>query len=232
VQPQTEFMYSVGPDIQARLVESLSGLPFDEYLKRHLFGPLKMKDADFYVPPGKADRLATVYWSKEGALTPLDATHGHPDGGVLVQPESVNSYLSKPARTGGSFGLVGTVQDYWRFAQMMANGGELDGARILSPAVVQYMTRDHLGSIAMLDSEGRPAGTGFGLGFAVMLDDARSGYMSPRGAYFWAGAAATYFWVDPAHDLVVVAMTQHMGVPALDSLWAQLRTLIYSALLN
>jgi CubicO group peptidase (beta-lactamase class C family) len=235
-QPGTKFIYSIGPDVQARLVEILSGMSFDEFLQKRLFGPLGMKNTDFWLAADKAPRLAKVYWVKDGMLRPLDAAHGHPDGGFLVQPGSVNSYTVNHIRKGGSYGLVSSAQDYWRFAQMLLNGGVLDGTRILSPQVVRYMTRDHLGAIEMplLDgrpSDGRPAGVGFGLGFAIMKDPAAAGFMSSEGTYYWAGAAATHFWVDPKEDLVVVAMSQHMGEPG-GELWPQIRTLVYSALVQ
>jgi len=228
-QPATKFDYSVGPDVQARLVEVLSGMPFDEFLEKRLFTPLGMRDVGFYVPPAKASRLATVYWVKEGKLTPLDETYGHPGGDIFVfQPWSVNSYTTKHKRTGGSYGLAGTAEDYWRFAQMMLNGGEMNGKRILSPQTVAFMAQDHLEPAGIPDFE---RGVGFGLGFAVMKNEAAAGYMSPGGSFYWAGAAATHFWIDPKEDIVVVAMTQHMGTPAADELWGQLRTLVYSALM-
>ena len=232
VQPGTKFVYSVGPDIQARLVEVLSGVPFDEFVEKRLFKPLGMRDAGFWVPADKAKRLASVHWAKDGKLVPLDEKHGHPDGGVLVEPWSVNSYTVNHKHKGGSFGLVSTAEDYWRFAQMMLNGGELQGTRILSPQVVHYMARDHLGAIPIGEPGERPSGLGFGLGFAIMKDPAAAGFMSSEGSFFWSGAAATHFWIDPKEDLVVVAMTQHMHAPAADAVWAQLRTLVYSALMQ
>jgi CubicO group peptidase (beta-lactamase class C family) len=228
-QPETTFAYSVGPDVQARLVEVLSGMPFDEFLQRRLFEPLKMKDAGFWVPAENLNRLATVHWQNKGKLMPLDAAHGHPDGGVLIQPWLVNSYAAKHRHTGGSFGLVSTTEDYWRFAQMLLNSGELNGTRILAPEVVHYMTRDHLGTIPIRGGD-LTAGVGFGLGFAVMKDPAEAAYLSSEGSFFWGGAANTAFWIDPKKDLVVVAMTQHMSVPAAEALWSQISTLVYSAL--
>jgi len=115
---------------------------------------------------------------------------------------------------------------------MMLNGVIFNGTRILAPEVVRYMTRDHLGMISMSDPDQPPAGIGFGLGFAVMKDPAEAGYMSSEGSFFWAGAANTHFWIDPKEDLVVVAMTQHMGVPTAEASWQQIRTLVYSALQN
>jgi len=232
-QPGTKFVYSVGPDIQARLVEVLSGMTFEEFLEKRLFNPLGMKDAGFWVPADKASRLATVYWAKDGKLLPLDAAHGHPDRGLLVEPWFVNSYTTKHKHTGGSFGLVSTTEDYWRFAQMMLNAGQLNGARILSPQVVHFMARDHLGTIRSSEPNAFLAGVGFGLGFAVMKDPAEAGYMSSEGSFFWAGAANTHFWIDPKEDMVVVAMTQDMGgAPGAETLWPQIRTLVYSALME
>jgi CubicO group peptidase (beta-lactamase class C family) len=232
-QPGTKFVYSVGPDVQARLVEVLSGMPFDEFLQKRLFDPLGMKDAGFWVPPEKVNRLATVYWAKDGKLLPLDAAHGHPPGGVLVEPSLVNSYTANHKHKGGSFGLVSTAEDYWRFAQMMLNGGQFDGRRVLAPQVVHYMGRDHLGTVSMDSPGDRPSGIGFGLGFAVMKNPAEAGYMSSEGTFFWAGAADTHFWIDPKEDLVVVAMTQDMeGAPGMETLRSQLRTLVYSALME
>jgi CubicO group peptidase (beta-lactamase class C family) len=232
-QPGTQFVYSVGPDVQARLVEVLSGMPFEEFLQKRLFNPLGMKDAGFWVAPEKANRLATVYWAKDSKLQPLDDAHGHPPGGILVEPILVNSYTANHSHKGGSFGLVSTAEDYWRFAQMMLNGGELQGTRVLAPRVVRYMARDHLGTIRMEGPGDRPSGLGFGLGFAVIRDPAAVGYLSSEGTYFWFGAANTHFWIDPKEDLIVVAMTQQMGGGlGMESLLPQLRTLVYSALLD
>lgn len=231
-QPETKFVYSVGPDIQARLVEILSGMPFDVFLEKRLFKPLGMKDAGFWVPAENVNRLASVHWEKDGRLIPLDEAHGHPTGGVLVQPSSVNSYTVNHKHKGGSFGLVSTAEDYWRFAQMMLSGGKLNGTRILAPQIVRFIARDHLGTIAMGETGERSSGIGFGLGFAVMKDPAEAGYMSSEGSIFWAGAANTHFWIDPKEDMVVVAMTQHMDAPGAEALWPQIRTLVYSALLN
>jgi CubicO group peptidase (beta-lactamase class C family) len=230
-QPGTVWDYSIGPDIQARLVEVLSGMPFDEYLQRNLFQPLKMKDAGFFASPAAAARLVPVSWmNQEHHLVPLDAEHGHPDGGFLLQPEFVNSYTVNHRRKGGSYGLIGTAEDYFRFAQAMLNGGTLDGARILAPRTVDFMTRDHLGEIRMPTQDGTQSGMGFGLGFAVIKDPALAGEMTSTGTYTWAGAAATHFWVDPKEDLVVVALTQLMDAPAAQPLWPQLRALVYSSL--
>jgi CubicO group peptidase (beta-lactamase class C family) len=231
-QPQSRFVYSIGCDIQARLVEILSGLPFDVFLDQRLFKPLGMKDAGFWVPAERANRLATVHWVKDGRLIPLDESHGHPTGGVLVQPWSVNSYTVNHRHKGGSVGLVSTAEDYWRFAQMILNGGQLNGTRVLAPQTVKFMSRDHLGSIPIGEPGDQFSGIGFGLGLAVTKDPAEAGYMSSEGSLFWAGAANTHFWIDLEEDMVVVAMTQHMEAPGAEALRSQIRTMVYSALMN
>jgi CubicO group peptidase (beta-lactamase class C family) len=229
-QPGTKFVYSVGPDVQARLVEVLSGMTFDEYLERHIFTPLGMKDAGFWVPPDKADRLAAVHWRKDGKLVPLDEAHGHPGGDLVIfQPWSVNSYTVNHKHKGGSYGLVATAADYWRFAQMILNGGELNGARILSPRTVEFMGQDHLEPAGIPDFD---KGVGFGLGFAVVKNEAGAGSLGSDGGLYWGGAAATSFWIDPKEDIVIIGMTQHMGNPAADPVGTQLKTLVYSALLG
>ena len=226
-QPGTRWEYSIGPDIDARLVEIVSGQPFDEFLERRIFKPLGMRDTAFWVPPGKAARLATVHWLKNGKLAPLDAVHGTPDAkSILTQPALVNSYTVDHPRKGGSYGLVSTAEDYWRFAQMILNGGELDGVRILGPRTVKYMLSDHLeGSGLKMDS-----GQSFGLGFGLVKDAAASGFISSAGSAFWAGAASTAFWIDPREELVVVAMTQHFGVPATGPIQEQILSIVYGAI--
>ena len=229
-QPGSKFNYSVGPDVQARLVEAISGVPFDEYLQKHIFDPLGMKDTGFWLGPDKADRLAAVHWMKKAKLTPLDEAHGHPDGDVpILQPWSVNSYTVNHKRKGGSYGLVATAEDYWRFAQMILSGGELNGVRILSPQTVHFMGQDHLEPAGIPDFE---KGRGFGLGFAVVENQAAAATLGSDGGLYWGGAANTSFWIDPKEDIVVIAMTQHMSAPAAGDAVAQMRTLVYSALIG
>jgi CubicO group peptidase (beta-lactamase class C family) len=231
-QPGKRVIYSVGPDVQARLVEILSGVPFDEFLKTRLFKPLGMKDTGFWVPPDRTGRLATVYWAKDGKLTPLDQTHGYPvTVGFLAKPEVVNSYTVDHQRKGGSYGLVSTAEDYWRFAQMMLNGGALDGTRILSPQVVRYMTRDHTGNEVSMPGW-FPKGTAYGLGFGVVKDAAAMGVVGSDGAFFWGGAALTQYWIDPKANMVILAMTQHLGAPRAAEVVAELQPLVYSALME
>lgn len=218
--PGTKFAYSVGPDIEARLAEVLSGMPFDEFLEERLFKPLGMKDTGFWVSPDNAGRLAGLHSAKDGKLAPMDM-QGEPD------PHTANH-----KRKGGSFGLVSTAEDYWRFAQMLLNGGEFEGKRILAPRVVRYMTRDHLQSIEIPNPNGAPSGLGWGLGFSVVKDAVQAASLLSQGTFSHAGAAATYCWIDPKEDMVVVAMTQHFDTPGVEMLWAQIPTLVYSALVD
>jgi len=229
-QPGTKFEYSVGQDVQARLVEIFSGMPFYQFLEQRLFEPLGMKDCSYWVKD--ASRLAAVHWSKKGKLVPCDDAHGCPDArdDFLLDASNINSYTTVHAHEGGSYGLVGTTEDYWRFAQAMLDGGQFQGHRILSPSTVHYIAQDHLppGVPAFSDS----SGMGWGLGFAVLKDPAAAGFNGTEGQLFWGGAANTLFWIDPKNDIVVVAMTQHMDAPNIPPLWAQVRALVYAALIE
>ncbi len=227
-QPGSQYRYSVGPDVVLRLVEVLSGMPADEYLQEKIFAPLAMSDAGYWLDSDNAHRLSPVHWLNDnGDLVPIDEEYGHPAGGPLVQPGSVNTYTFDHEFKGGSFGLVASTEDYWRFSQAMLNGGELNGERILGPRTVEFMHRDHL--TAAQNATFSPA-MGFGLGFATIKDPDLLGYMSSEGTYYWGGAAATSFWIDPVEDLVVIAMTQHMGTPGSASIRAEMAALVYSAL--
>jgi CubicO group peptidase (beta-lactamase class C family) len=231
-QPGTKFEYSVVQDVQARLVEVLSGVPFDQFLEKRLFAPLGMTDTSHWVKPGKVSRLVPVHWLKNGEVVPCDKAHGCATGGF--DEAEIGSYTKNNLRKGGSFGLTGTAQDYWRFAQMMANGGEFNGHRFLSRSTVRYMSRDHLGPAALLNERGESTGTGWGLGFAVVKDAAAAGSMIPDGSYYWAGAANTFFWIDPTNDIVVVGMTQSMDpkIEGWPTLREQVGAMVYGALVN
>lgn len=228
-QPGAMYRYSVGPDVALRLVEVISGMPADEYLQEKLFDPLGMSDSGYWLDSDKAYRLAPVHWSKEGKLVPINEEFGSPGGGPLTQSWSVNSYTFDHEFHGGSFGLLATAADYWRFAQAMLNGGELEGERILGSRTVDFMSRNHL--TAAQDATFSPD-LGFGLGFAVMEDMTVAGYPISEGSFFWGGAAATSFWIDPVEDIVVVAMTQHMGVSATNSIRAELAAMVYGAVVD
>ena len=193
-QPGTVWEYGLSTDVLGRLVEVISGQRFDRYLDEHIFGPLGMKDTGFWVPPESAHRLAGVYEPNEDntAIFPYD-------------PEKTRDYLNKPTYFSGGGGLVSTAEDYVRFCQMLLNGGELGGVRILGSETVELMVSDHLAGI----DDRRDLGPyGFGLGFAVTNDRGVSGEILSAGSYGWGGMAHTGFWIDPQEELVGVFMTQ------------------------
>jgi CubicO group peptidase (beta-lactamase class C family) len=199
-QPGSMWHYSVSVDVQGYLVEVLSGQPFDEFLEEHIFVPLGMTDSAFYVSEDKADRFAQVYnYEADGSLV---AREGFGGGDA----DAPSPYLTNPAFFSGGGGLVASTMDYARFSQMLLNGGELDGVRILSPLTVELMHRNQLPRAL---GEMSP-GTGFGLDFAVIMDPVEADGVS-KGEYYWGGAAGTWFWIDPKEDLIFVGMIQQFG---------------------
>ncbi len=191
--PGEKFHYSIAVDVQGRLVEVLSGMRFDRYLKEKIFGPLGMVDTGFSVPAEKHNRFAQIYGLEDGKLS-------------VSEPVQSRRYLTPPAWHSGGGGLVSTAMDYLRFCQMLLNNGELDGVRLLGRKTVELMTRDHL---AHADpSRAATTGYGFGLNFAVHLDPAVSGSAASVGEYNWGGAAGTKFWIDPAEEFIGVYMIQ------------------------
>ncbi len=226
--PGTRWHYSVSVDIQGRLVEVVSGMRFGEFLQKRLFEPLDMVDTSFTVPQEKLDRLAQIYspeGTEEGAsafLTPNTSST------LVVSPASVNdSFMAGATFESGGGGLVSTARDYMRFSQMMLNGGELDGVRILSPKTVELMTINHLGDMEM--GFGR-RGVGFGLGFAVALDQGRIGELGSVGEYNWGGAAGTRFWIDPEEQLIGIFMVQ--SIPHRTRLGSDFKNLTYQAIVE
>ncbi len=225
-QPGTRWLYSHGMDIAARLVEIMSGMSYDDYLKMAIFEPLGMVDTDFFVPEDKTARFAANYG--RNARKEL----------VLIDDPERSTYLRKPKLLNGGGGLVGTTADYVRFASMLANGGELDGARILGRKTLELMTSNHLAGDGEMADFALPmgygevgfAGAGFGLTVAVSKGPAATGVVGSAGEFMWGGAASTTFWVDPAEQLAVVFMTQLMPSGTFN-FRGQLKTLVYGALL-
>lgn len=221
--PGSAWNYSVATDVLGYLVETISGQPFDAFLKSRIFDPLKMVDTSFFVPESQRARFTACY-----ALTP--------SGKIVLQDDPEKSrYLSDPAVKSGGGGLVSTADDYMRFCRMLLNGGELDGARLLSPKTIRLMTINHLPGgkeltelSKSLFSEAVFEGLGFGLGFAMTIDQARTKNLGSHGEYFWGGMASTAFWIDPVEDLAVVFLTQLMPSTAYP-IRRELRTLVYSA---
>ncbi len=222
--PGAHWNYGISTDIVGRLVEILSGLPLDEYLRRELFEPLGMVDTGFFVPGQSAPRLAACYQYRP-ANTPR-----------LMEGPFANGFLHPRSYLSGAGGLVSTTHDYVAFCQMLANGGQLDGRRVLGRKTLQLMTVNHLPGGAALEDlavggfgEANFEGVGFGLGFAVGLGPAATAMAGSGGEFYWGGAASTAFWVDPAEDLFVVFMTQLFPSVAYP-FRAQLRALVYQAL--
>jgi CubicO group peptidase (beta-lactamase class C family) len=202
--PGSAFEYGISTDVVARLVEVLSGMPFDRYLEEHVFGPLGMVDTAFFVPPEKLERFAEVYSLVDGELT------------ASASPLARN-YLTPPSYFSGAGGLVSTTADYQRFCEMLVNRGERAGERVIGRKTLELMTMNHLFDNRDLDAHAislREAvwmrGIGFGLGFSVVMDVARAGVTCSLGQYGWGGAASTYFWIDPLEQVTALMMTQFM----------------------
>jgi len=227
-EPGTRWHYSVSVDVQGRLVEAVSGMRFGEFLEKRIFAPLGMVDTSFVVPDEKWPRVAQIY-SPEGTPEGIDAFLAANDSTTLVvSSDSVNAgYRSGASFESGGGGLVSTADDYLRFAQMMLNGGELGGVRLLSPKSVELMTVNHLGELPMgFDSRG----VGFGLGFAVALDQGDIGELGSVGEYNWGGAAGTRFWIDPEEQLIGIFMVQ--SIPHRTRLGSEFKNLTYQAIVE
>ncbi len=194
--PGEKWHYSVAVDVQGHLIEALSGKPLDLFLEERVFKPLSMVDTGFHVPEDKLDRFAQLYAPTEESNQKL-----------RIAEASVSEWFVKPGTFfSGGGGLLSTTLDYLRFSQMMLNGGELDGVRLLGRKTVELMTRDHTEGIDMSLTL-RP-GWGFGLGVAVHKDPGISGQANSVGTFSWGGAAGTGVWIDPTEDLVVIYMVQ------------------------
>ncbi len=228
--PGDAWNYSVSTDVLGYLVETISGMPFADFLEQNIFQPLGMVDTAFTVPAEKKHRLTACYAA--GVLGSKAVKAGPPP--LQDDPEK-SPYLTPTDFPSGGGGLTSTMADYMRFARMLLNGGELDGARLLSPKTLQLMTANHLPGgkdltqmSKSLFSEATYAGVGFGLGFGVTVDPAATMIPGSKGDFFWGGAASTFFWVDPVEDLTVVFMTQLLPSSAYP-VRRELRTLVYAA---
>lgn len=221
-QPGTKFVYGYNTDILGAVIEVVSGKPLDQFLTENIFDPLHMHDTYFYVPENKTDRVATVY-SLKGDKISLAANPGQLEGGSHV---GQGHYINGPRKGfSGGAGLVSTARNYGTFLQMVANGGTLNGTRILGPKTVEHMIQNHLDGIDF-----RP-GLGFGLGFQVITDLGEFAEPGSKGTYGWGGAYHSTYWIDPKEDLVVVYMTQLIPAGGLDD-QSKLRALIYQAIID
>jgi CubicO group peptidase (beta-lactamase class C family) len=225
--PGTGWLYSLSTDVCARLVEVLSGRRFDHYLQQAIFDPLGMPDTGFSVPDAEIGRFAALY-------------RRNPDKSLRLLDDPVTSgYRTHPAFLSGGGGLVSTTADYLRFAQMLVQGGELDGVRVLAPRTVELMRTNHLPGGGDLSSVALPggygevgfAGMGFGLTVAVSLGPAATGVVGSPGEFMWGGAASTSFWVDPVDEVVAVFMTQLLPSGTFN-FRGQLKALVYGAMVD
>jgi CubicO group peptidase (beta-lactamase class C family) len=201
-QPGAKWRYSFAVDVQALLVQRLSGQPFDVYLREHIFAPLGMKHTAFFVPPDRRDKLAALYERKD-------------DGTFTRRPddEAFKLHTAHWPMTPGGHGLTSTLDDYSRFTRMLLNGGTLDGVRILRPDTVRTMTTSQLDPATsdrswLVSDKGE---MGFGVDLAVRVDPPKKGGRAGEvGEFFWDGLANTLFWVDPKNNLTAVLFTQYM----------------------
>ena len=196
-EPGTRWEYSAATSVVGRLVEVISGDDLDTFFRERIFEPLQMNDTYFYLPPDKVNRFATLYGP--------DADNGNRMMLTEVGDERSN-YVSGPrAFYSGAGGLVSTAHDYVRFQQMMLNGGELDGVRLLGPKTVELIFANHTGDLPLWLSG---PGMGFGLGYSVVLDRAVAHTSDTEGSVSWGGAFGTLFWIDPEEELVAIILTQ------------------------
>lgn len=223
-EPGSRYHYSVATDVLGAMVERLSGMSLDEFFKRRIFMPLGMHDTFFSVPDDKAHRLASNhYWD-------------HEVGSMAVIPPEMSRPVQNVMLFSGGGGLISTAMDYMIFCEMLRQGGSYNGARILGPKTVQYMTINHLADdVRDNGADEYPGshlynGQSFGLGFGVVTDPGQAGVITSKGEYSWGGAANTKFWIDPEEDLVAILMTQFLGSPWSDPTRFQMKVATYQAL--
>lgn len=233
-QPGTRWHYSVSIDVAAHLIEILAGKPLREVLQERIFTPLGMVDTDFCVPAEKLSRIATMYGVDDIAAADmtlpkmfagwLEGRWGRIDMDVSYPTSSPEIFAR------GGHGLFSTTADYMRFALMLANNGDLDGTRILSRKTVELMHANHIpqSMLPLVLTTGLPInGYGFGLGSRTMIDLGQAATPGTVDEFGWAGAASTYYWIDPAEELVGVFMTQYQGTDEPDK---DFRVLAYQAI--
>jgi CubicO group peptidase (beta-lactamase class C family) len=226
--PGEAWNYSVATDVIGYLIGKISGVPFEQFLKERIFDPLGMNDTGFYVPADKAHRLAACYSADpKGELA---------DRMKLYDDPTTSSFLSPPSFISGGGGLCSTAADYLTFCRALLGRGELGGVRLIGPKTLALMTTNHLPGgrelpemSRSLFSEAAYNGIGFGLGFSVTMDPAKTLIPGSAGEYAWGGAATTSFWIDPAEELIAIFMTQVLPSSAYP-LRRELRTMVYAAI--
>ena len=224
-QPGSDWRYGPSVDIQGYVVEKLSGQPLDVFLSKRIFEPLGMKDTGFWVDPAKKDRLTNIH------------TYGADKKIITATPQG--DPTRKPVFLSGSGGLLSTTEDYFKFAQMLLNGGEANGKRFLKKSTVELMRTNVLEPGVVVDLYGPNSaqqGVGFGLDFAIVMDPAKAKLPEGKNSFYWGGAFGTWFWIDPTNDLIVVGMMQNQDGSRPDRGSPQVRPLsrklVYAALVD
>ncbi len=226
-QPGTKWMYSVSADIQAYLVEYFSGEKFGDYVQKTIFDPLGMKDAVFGIPKKYVGRYAVNYAPGPKGLTIVE----NADGSMGPGDQGFGSYARYTGNAFGGLSLSADAVDYAKFAQMLVNGGELNGTRILGPKTVELMRTNNLpDGVPNIDVGPGAPGTGFGLGVSVLTDLAKAGNIGSVGQFGWSGAASTYVIMDPKEDMVALVLTQYF--PSDIPFGEKWQTLVYQALVD
>jgi CubicO group peptidase (beta-lactamase class C family) len=213
-QPGTRWSYSIGVDVQGYLVEKFSGQPFGEFARKRIFEPLGMKDTAFYVPAEKLPRFAQVH---TGSGSNLTVDMNRPDPAVI------------PLGPSGGGGLFSTALDYARFCEMLLQGGQLNGVRLLAPRTVEMMRTNYVNPEPL---KTMPPGTGWGMDFQIVTDAAAAGEVVSDGTFSWFGIAGTWFWIDPVRDLAFVGMVQHQSLATTRAINALSRSLVYQAIID
>ena len=216
--PGTRFRYGISTTMLGRLIEIWSGMPLEQFLDERVFEPLGLRDTVFWADRDRADRLATVYR--------LDNASG------ALNPHAIEEipFTEQPTLIEGGVGLLSSTMDFLRFSQMFLNKGELGGTRVLRPETVEMMTRNHIpDSVLPLGTRGYMAGSGWGLGFNVVLDSSAYTFPVGEGEYWWDGSAGTRFSIDPEHGIITVIMAQ-VSPSRGDGFREEFKKLVYDAI--
>jgi CubicO group peptidase (beta-lactamase class C family) len=213
-QPGTRWSYSIAVDVQGYLVEKFSGMPFADFARARIFEPLGMKDTAFYVPKEKLARFSEVH-TGAGATLAVDANRPEP--------------TAVPLGPSGGGGLFSTASDYARFCEMLLQGGQLNGVRLLAPRTVEMMRTNHVNPDPL---KTMAPGTGWGMDFQVVMDAAAAGDSVSNGTFTWFGIAGTWFWIDPVEDLAFVGMVGHASLQTTRPIHGLSRSLVYQAVVN
>lgn len=217
-QPGTKWNYGINTDIIGFLVEEISGQKLGDYMQSVIFDPLKMNDTGFYVKPENQHRFAQIYGAGDKGQT------------VVIENEPLGDYLSDPIIHNAGGGLTSTISDYYKFAQMLLNGGEYKGQRILGRKTVQYLSSNHMPANLRPYSPGA-SGEGYGLAVSVTVDENQLKFMGSTGDYGWSGAASTYFRIDPKENMVIISMTQFLPI-GFHAYHDDFRNVVYQALVD